>query len=117
MVCITSPLTCEKLVTRAHDRKGKGGTLHVVHCVHTGSRFMNSNFEPDAMEYLFTAARLVGGDLTMLRADHVDDALASFAREHAADVIVMGAPPPGGGESTVSRLQRRLPDVEFDIVH
>lgn len=116
MVCITAPHTCEKLVTRASDRKGSG-TLHVVHCVHTGSRFMNSQFEPDAMEYLFTAARLVGGDLTMLRADHVDDALAAFAREHSVDIIVMGAPPPGGGESIVTRLQRRLPDVEFDIVH
>ena len=118
MVCVTSPRTCDRLVQRGMDRSG-GGQLHVVHCVQTGRHFMNTVYEADAIEYLFTAAQLAGAELSLLREDDVESALVQYAKEQDIGLIIMGVRPPqerGGGEEMYLRLQRRLPGVEFDIL-
>ena len=117
MVCVTSQKSCERLINRGVERRAGEGELHVVHCVQTGQRFMNYPTDAEALEYLFTASQLAGGDLQMIRADNVDDALVDYAQENQVNVIVMGAPGQGSAQSNiVSRLQRRLPEVEFDVV-
>ena len=121
MVCVTSQRTCERLINRGIERGTAAGMertqLHVVHCVETGRNFMNTPYEADAIEYLFTAAQLAGADLALLRADDVDDALVAFAEEHGVNLIVLGAGAPGGTREPINlRLQRRLPGVEFDVV-
>ena len=118
MVCVTSQRTCERLINRGIERGGAGqAQLHVVHCVGTGRNFMNTPYEADAIEYLFTAAQLAGADLALLRADDVDDALVAYAEEHGVNLIVLGAGTPGGTKEPINlRLQRRLPGVEFDVV-
>jgi len=116
LVCVTGPHTCDKLIARGMERAGEA-EIHVVHCVETGRRFMGTVYEGDAVEYLFTAAQLAGADLTLLRARSVEDALVSYAEEKAIDLIIMGASPVNLDHDTiVVRLQRRLPQVEFDIV-
>ena len=91
--------------------------IHVVHCVETGRNFMGTPFEGDAVEYLFTAAQLAGAELILLRADNVDDALVEYAEKNGIDIIIMGASPTNlDHETIVTRLQRRLPNVEFDII-
>lgn len=60
---------------------------------------MNTTFEADAIEYLFTCALLVNAELTILRADSVMDALVDFAVEHNVSVIVLGASPQDGADS------------------
>ena len=77
---------------------------------------MNSPFEADAIEYLFTAARLVGAELTILREDDVINALVKFANDNNVKLIVLGASPDSGTESFVNRFAMRLPEVEFDVV-
>lgn len=119
MVCVTSQKSCERLIARGVERSGKADKIHVVHCVQTGRYFMNSVYESDAIEYLFTAAQLVGAELSLLRADDVDDALVDYAQHNEADMIIMGASPGrdrNNADNIAMRLQRRLPDVEFDIV-
>lgn len=119
MVCVTNQHSCERLIARGMELMDGTTEMHVVHCVHTGRNFMGTPYEADAIEYLFTAAQLAGAELTMLRADNVDDALVEYAKLHKAQVIVMGASPErnrNAEDSIIMRLQRRLPDVRFDIV-
>lgn len=117
MVCVTSSRTCDKLINRAMEREGDNH-LHVVHCVETGRNFMGTPYEADAVEYLFTAAQVAGAELSLLRAPDVDDALVGYAEDNDVDIIIMGASPSNLDHDTITvRLQRRLTNVEFDIVH
>lgn len=116
MVCVTGPRTCDKLIARGLERK-ENADIHVVHCVETGRNFMGTPFEGDAVEYLFIAAQLAGAELILLRADDVEDALVNYAETKHIDTIIMGASPSNIDHDTMEvRLQRRLPQVEFDIV-
>lgn len=116
MVCVTNQKSCERLISRGKERQTGNNGLYIVHCVQTGQNFMNSIFESDAVEYLFTAAQIAGAQLSLLRADSVDDALVDFASQNDVNIIIMGASPSNSENSIVMRLQRRLPSVEFDIV-
>ncbi len=145
MVCVTGQRSCERLIMHGakrslvsrdngantaddsapadlteviSDGRAKILPLYIVHCVQTGQNFMNTPYEADAIEYLFTCAQVVGAELTILREDSVEDALARFARENNVGVIVMGAPGENGaGKGRFAmRLQDLLPDVEFDVL-
>lgn len=116
MVCVTGPRTCDKLIARGLERS-ENADIQVVHCVETGHNFMGSPFEGDAVEYLFTAAQLAGAELTLLRADNVEDALVEYAETKHVNTIIMGTSPRNKDHDSLDvRLQRRLPNVEFDIV-
>lgn len=118
MVCVTGQRSCERLIARGAfiREREPGAELHVVHCVQTGRPFMDALDEADAIEYLFTAAQMVDAAMAMLRADSVDDALVEFAQNNNVKTIVLGASPNNEESSFFAKLQRRLPDVEFDIV-
>lgn len=121
MVCVTNQRSCDRLMARGTELAGgadAGSRLHVVHCVETGRKFMNSAYESDAIEYLFTAAQLAGADLSLLRADNVDDALVEYAKTNGISLIILGAGSAGTDprEHIAMRLQRRLSGVMFDIV-
>lgn len=118
MVCVTNQKNCDRLITRGVERgSGTESELHVVHCVHTSRHFLGSPFEGDAIEYLFTAAQLAGAELTLLRAPDVEDALADYAQKNNIGIMILGV---GGAGITpdgiITRLQRRLPEIEFDIL-
>lgn len=118
MVCVTSQRSCDKLIARGIERARDGtADIHIVHCVEKGRNFMNSAFESDAIEYLFTAAQLAGADMSLLRADNVADALVEYAETNNITLIILGAGGSGQLKDAMAiRLQRRLPDIEFDIV-
>ena len=121
MVCVTSQRSCDKLMARGTElaaEAGGGARLHVVHCVETGRKFMNAAFEADAIEYLFTAAQLAGAELSLLRAENVDDALVGYALEHDVNIIILGEGSAGvqPKDHIAIRLQRRLTNVRFDVV-
>ena len=106
MVCVTGQRSCDQLIARGLERAGQGSSVHVVHCVETGRNFLNTPFESDAIEYL-----------SLIRSEDVEDALVDFAKDKDANIIVLGAAGrPNGKEPLVMRLQRRLPEVEFDVV-
>ena len=119
MVCVTNQRSCERLIMHGAERSLEDGLkpLYIVHCVQTGQNFMNTPYEADAIEYLFTCAQVVDAELTILRADNVEDALAEFAQSNNVGVMVMGAPGENGmyGGKFAIRMQERLPDVEIDV--
>ena len=116
MVCVTGQRSCERLILRGADHKHENDRLYIVHCVQTGHNFMNTVNEADAIEYLFTASRLVGAELTVLREDDVLSGLVSFAKAHDIDLIVLGESPESSSESFVAKLNFRLPNADFDVV-
>ena len=116
MVCVTGQRACERLIFRGADHKAEHDRLYIVHCVQTGHNFMNTVNEADAIEYLFTASRLVGAEMTILREDDVLNALVSFANEHEIDLIVLGESPENGSDCFVARFGMRMPNAEFDVV-
>lgn len=83
---------------------------------------MNTPYEADAIEYLFTCAQVVGGQLSVLRADNVENALVEYAKHAGVGIIVMGAShdtatgADAQQENIAIRMQRQLPHVEFDII-
>lgn len=116
MVCVTRQKNCDRLIARGEELRGGDDEirLYVVHSVQNGHAFLGNPYEGEAMEYLFTAAQLAKAELTLLRSDDVEDALFDFAKTHGIRVIVMGASAEPG-ENIITRLQRRMPDVAFDI--
>lgn len=132
MVCVTGQRSCEKLIMRGAKRSVEGAgepgieggrapaplPLYVVHCVQTGQNFMNTPYEADAIDYLFTCAQVVGAELTILRADSVEDALVDFAHKNGVAIMVTGSSSESDrrGGRFVRKLMERLPEVEFDIV-
>ncbi len=116
MVCVTRQRTCARLIERGEEiAKERNRHLHVVHAVKTGQNFLGNAYEGEALEYLFTAAQLSGGDLAMLRSDDVEGTLAEYARVHDADVMVLGESPQTDDESFVERMRKRLPTVSIII--
>lgn len=117
MVCVTRQRTCTRLIERGEAIAAERELpLHVVHAVKTGENFLGNAIEGEALEYLFTAAQLSGGELSMLRADDVEGTLVDYAQAHDTAVLVLGASPVNGGDSFVTRMQKRLPKVEIVIV-
>lgn len=122
MVCVTGQRSCERLITHgvrrsAPDGSGNRPPIYVVHCVQNGQRIMNSKDEADAMDYLFTCAQYAGAELTVLRTDSVEQAIADFAHSHEVGVIILGAPGEQGEHNGkfARGLQELLPEIEFDI--
>ncbi|MDL2258683.1 hypothetical protein LJC42_05970 [Eubacteriales bacterium OttesenSCG-928-K08] len=119
MVCVTRQRTCERLIALGKTAAEKSGLpLHVVHAVKTGENILGNVYEGEALEYLFTAAQLSGGELTVIRADNVLEALYEYALAHSAVAIVLGQSPqaaPEMGRGLMGRLQKALPDTEVII--
>lgn len=122
MVCVTGQRSCERLIMHGvkrsqPDENGVRPPLFIVHCVQSGQKIMNSRDEADAIDYLFTCAQYAGAELTVLRADSVEEALAGFAHEHDVGVIILGAPGEKGEHNGkfARSLQEWLPDIEFDV--
>ena len=115
MVCVTGRHTCERLLAAGARRRKPGQRLYCVHCVQLNETFLNNDYEPLAIEFLFSCASLYDAELTILRADNVIDALVEFAKTNQVSKIVLGQSPIPGPESFTSRLAARLSDVEFII--
>ncbi len=125
MVCVTRQRTCARLIARGEELAQKYHCpLHVVHAVRSGENFLGNPDEGEALEYLFTAAQLSGGELSVIRAEDVPTILCDYAKAHHASCMVLGAPPKGntrhalniGGQTIIEYLAQRLPDVELDVL-
>lgn len=115
MVCVTGQHSCERLLERGASVRMPGQKLYAVHCVQTGHNFLNTIYEPLAIEFLFTCASLYDAELTILRANNVINALVEFAITNKVSKIVLGQSPNPGPDSFDAKLSACLPDVEFII--
>ena len=114
LVCVTVQRNCERLIRiGAELAQNAEGSLSVVHVARKGQRFLGSEDEAAALEYLFQVSRESGADMTLLHSDDVCSSIASMAEKCRAEIIVLGAPPEHTrGMQLPSQLRARLPGVD-----
>lgn len=93
-----------------------GEALHVVHVVRPGHAVLGTGNDPDALEYLFRAARAFDAGMEMLRSDDVIRTLVAFAEKEKVANIVLGAALPGSKLDIRAALATRLPGVHIEVV-
>lgn len=114
LVCVTVQRNCERLIrVGAELAGGTEGSLSVVHVARTGQRFLGSEDEAAALEYLFQVSRENGADMTLLHSDDVGASIVAMAKKCGAEVIVLGAPPQNTrGMQLPALLRAQLPGVD-----
>ena len=115
LVCVTGQRTCEKLIRAgaelASERRCE---LSVLHVARTGQRFLGSEDEAAALEYLYQVSRENGADMTLTHSDDVPGAIVSFARKCEACAVVLGMPRGRGSDMGLAYILRgQLPEVEL----
>lgn len=114
LVCVTGQRTCERLIrTGAELAGGEEGTLSVVHVARPGQRFLGSEDEAAALEYLFQVSRDYGADMMLMHSEDVCEAIAAAAQKSNSAFVLLGAP--GGkarGAQLPDQLRAMLPDVD-----
>ena len=115
LVCVTGQHTCEVLIrSGAATAAERGGELSVLHVARTGQRFLGSEDEAAALEYLYRVSRENGADMTLTHSDDVPGAIEAFARNSGAGVIVIGMPRGGSRDLGLAYILRAaLPGVEL----
>jgi K+-sensing histidine kinase KdpD len=98
--------------------KNGGLSLNIVHVAATGASLLGNPSDSAALDYLFTAAKQNGADLSVIRSDNVLDTLTRVARESGATVIVMGESRQNikEDESIIWRLRAALPEIQVQVV-
>lgn len=114
LVCVTVQRNCERLIRIGAELAGKTKCgLSVVHVACRGQRFLGSEDEAAALEYLFKVSRESGADMTLLHSDDVCASIVSMAKKCRAEIIVLGAPPEHErGMQLPSQLRAQLPGVD-----
>lgn len=90
LACVTKQKTCERLIEAASNHKAPQGNLHVLHVAKNSWNILDNSRESEALEYLFKISKSYDADMTMLRADNISETIASFAKEHQINLIVLG---------------------------
>ena len=117
LVCVTGQRSCERLIAvGARHARELGVALMVLHVARTGARIMDYPGEAEALEYLYRKASEYGGDMTVVRADDVLDAIVLQARRVNAALIVTGRAAGYAGHDLLDDLAARLPDVPLKIL-
>ena len=119
MVCVTRQRSCRRLIAHGQDlAKRDRLELIVVHVARPGENLLGNPSEGEALDFLFTTAKDYGGQMQMLRSDHVVSALQHFALDNHVLTIVMGAS--RGDNTRIGELTRALeehaPSVRIDIL-
>jgi len=119
LVCVTRQVSCERLIRRGAELAGQDGlALKIVHVAAPGASLLGNPSESDALDFLFTAAKKNGADLSVLRSDSVLETLSRIAREFKASAIVLGESRQNikEDESIIWRLRSKLPDVQVYVI-
>ena len=88
LVCITQQKTCERLIRKAVELKGKTNCgLYVIHVAKNEWNFLDNASEGEALEYLFDISKSVGADLYVLKSDDIVNTIADFAKENEIKLI------------------------------
>lgn len=94
MVCVTQQKTCERLILNGYNLiETQDEKLYVVHVVNEKARFLDSNNDGEALEYLFDVSKRAGANLTVLRSKDVIQTIIDFAKENDITHMVMGLAP------------------------
>ena len=119
LVCVTRQVSCERLIRRGAELSAQAcSALKIVHVAAPGASLLGNPSESEALDFLFTAAKQNGADLSVLRSDNVLETLTRIAREYKASAIVMGESRQNikEDESIIWRLRTALPDLQVHVI-
>lgn len=119
LVCVTRQVSCERLIRRGSELASQMGlAMNIIHVAAPGASLLGNPSESEALDYLFTAAKQHGADLSVLRSDNVLETLMRMALEFKAAAIVMGESRQSikEDESIIWRLRAALPVLQVHIV-
>ena len=111
MVCVTSQRQCDELIALGSQVADQmNAPMAVVSVQPMG---VPDPASMTLMEYLMDVARQHDGELLVLYGNDPVPRLVEYAREHAAQGIVMGRARGGGPSAVVEALKRALPEVQI----
>jgi len=118
LVCITQQKTCERLIRKAVELKGKTNCgLYVIHVAKNEWNFLDNASEGEALEYLFDISKSVGADLYVLKSDDIVNTIADFAKENEISHIIMGESPGDHLENKFHlQLKKLVNDAEIIVL-
>lgn len=120
LVCVTQQKTCERLIKQGARMKKyiHGSELFVFHVVMEGSKFLGSNSESEALEYLFSVTKVEQGSMVVTRSSSTIKSIVDFAKDNNISEIVIGEGPEGdtNEETIINKLERLLPDVNINVI-
>lgn len=115
LVCVTRQKTSERLIKKGVElSKGEEDScLNVIHVVNENDKLLYSLSDGDALEYLFEITKDVGAaNLVVKRSKDVIKTIVDYAEEINCTHIVLGNSN-NPSNNFVTKLQRKLPNVEF----
>jgi len=121
MVCVTQQKTCERLIKRGNEFKKlfHAGELFVFHLVLGNHKFLDSEKESNALEYLFSVTKAENGKMVVTRADDVLKSIKEFVKENEICDIILGESCEAQDDyenSFVEILDKMLPNVNIHVV-
>lgn len=118
LVCVTGQKTCEALIVEgARIAKENGGELSVLHVVKPGASLLGNATEGEALEYLYKIATEYDADMSMIRADNVEGAIAKQAEKLGAKYLVIGKSNGSKEKSFQAKIEMLLPNIEIKMVY
>lgn len=114
LVCVTGQRTCERLIRSGAELTGGApGSLSVLHVARPGQRFLGSEDEANALEYLYQVSRDYGADMALMRSDDICGAISEAAKKRNSAVVLLGASRGNAkGLQLSSLLRAQLPGVD-----
>ncbi len=113
LVCVTQQKTSSKLIQKGVElSREEKSCLNVIHVVNENDKLLYGLSDGDALEYLFEITKEVGANLVVKRSKDVVKSIVDYAMETHCTHIVLGSSK-NSSNNFVSKLQKKLPDVEF----
>lgn len=118
LVCVTSQVSCERLIVAgAEIARATGEPLTVMHVARLGGNVLGYRSEPEALEYLLRVSMAHGADMFVKKSDDVVGTIEREALAQGASVIVAGRAANYGGWDLLDELKTKLPRVRFEIMN
>ena len=117
LVCVTQQKTCERLIEKALEFLNEKDSIFIIHVSKNNWSFLDNEKEGEALEYLFSIAKSVGANLTVLRSDKIVDTIVAYSLENKINLLVMGDSTGDHSENYFYKsLKARLNGVEIHVV-
>ncbi len=116
MVCVTMQLTCKRLIEKGKElQKDTGGNIFVVHVAKDGDNFLGNPSEGEAIDYLYNISKDAGAQMTVLRAENLEGAICTFAKENHIGMVVLGSPK-DGESSFIDSVKKKIKKAVIEII-
>jgi len=116
MVCVTMQLTCKRLIEKGKELQNElGGKLFVVHVAKDGDDFLGNPSEGEAIDYLYNAAKDVGAQMSVLRAENVEGTICNFVKENNVGILVLGSPK-SGDNRFIDSVKKKVKKANVEVI-